>query len=119
VLVGRNCTGKTHLLAATFNALMSSGHLPLYVLVSGLLDHVCDGYQADNYGRRFAPMRSAPSLLLDDLGAERRTEWTDQTLFMLLGHRYCHELPHCAGHQCRARQSGGAHRLPVAGCGPQ
>ncbi|KPI02921.1 IstB domain protein ATP-binding protein [Actinobacteria bacterium OK074] len=34
-----------------------------------------------------------PLLVLDDLGAARMTEWTDELTYRLVNHRYNHELP--------------------------
>jgi DNA replication protein DnaC len=92
-LAGAPGTGKTHLLAAAFNALVGRGHCPLYVLCPNLMDYIRDGYQSGNYGGRFWSVRQTPILLLDDLGAELRTAWSEQALFMLLDHRYAHQLP--------------------------
>ena len=99
VLWGGPGTGKSHLLAATFNRLVGRGgselvaHPPLYVLTPNLLDYVREGYDTGDYGDRFWSIRRTPILLLDDLGAESRKPWTEQALFMLLDHRYANELP--------------------------
>jgi DNA replication protein DnaC len=37
--------------------------------------------------------KQADLLLLDDLGAERETEWAIETLYLLIDHRVKHELP--------------------------
>lgn len=95
-LFGGPGSGKTHLLAAAFNMLLAEGRYPLYTLVPALLDHVREGLDdADprEYGARFKAVREAPILILDDLGAEKRTDWTDELLFKLLDYRYREELP--------------------------
>ncbi len=95
-LYGGPGSGKTHLLAAAFNALMAEGRYPLYTVVPTLLDHVRDGLDDEHpseYGARFKAVREAPILILDDLGAEKRTDWTDELLFKLLDYRYREELP--------------------------
>ncbi|HKT40018.1 MAG TPA: ATP-binding protein [Ktedonobacterales bacterium] len=97
MLYGSTGTGKTHLLAAAFNLLMASGHYPLYTLVPALLDYVRQGLNASDgggeYAARFQAVQQAPILILDDLGAEMRTPWTDETLFKLLDYRYRRGLP--------------------------
>jgi DNA replication protein DnaC len=37
--------------------------------------------------------RSCPVLLLDDLGSEKRSPWTDEQMYRLLNHRYNEGLP--------------------------
>lgn len=41
----------------------------------------------------FEDYAKVPVLLLDDLGATGRTEWTEETLYRLIDHRYTHCLP--------------------------
>lgn len=96
LLYGLMGTGKTHLLAAAFNALVARGRYPLYALTPSLLDHVRDALDSErpqDYGARFRAVQQAPILILDDLGAEKRTAWTDETLFKLLDYRYRQQLP--------------------------
>lgn len=105
VLAGGVGTGKTHLLAACANELLASGQEgrhPLYVVVPDFLDylravfvdHAFDwesdeetGERADMSERMHAAIH-ADVLLLDDLGAEKRTPWTDERLYMVLNARY-------------------------------
>lgn len=97
MLWGETGNGKTHLLAAAFNALLAAGKIPVYTVVPLLLDHVREGYDTGDYGERFKTVLHAPILLLDDLGAEKRTDWSDEALFKLLDYRYRHELPTAVG----------------------
>ena len=98
-LYGSPGTGKTHLLASAFNLLLERGRYPLYTLVPALLDHVRDGLDAQDLGRkgeyaaRFKAIKEAPILILDDLGAEKRTDWSEEALFKLLDYRYREQLP--------------------------
>lgn len=95
LLWGDKGTGKTHLLAAAFHALIAEGRTPtpIYTVVPTLLDHIRGGYDNGDYGERFAMVKQAPILLLDDLGVEKRSDWSDEALFKLLDHRYRYELP--------------------------
>lgn len=96
VFYGGYGTGKTHLLAAAFNALLASGRYPLYTVVPTLLDYLrnaLDSDEKDAYATRLKAVMEAPILILDDLGAEKRTAWTDETLFKLLDYRYRAEAP--------------------------
>lgn len=100
LLYGGYGTGKTRLLAAAFNALLAAGRYPLYIVVPPFLDYVRDGLNAEKNGRdtgaysaRSRAVREAPLLILDDLGAEKRSDWTDEALFKLLDYRYRAALP--------------------------
>jgi DNA replication protein DnaC len=95
-LYGSPGTGKTHLLASAFNQLLATGRYPLYTLVPALLDHVKEGLDAKDkgeYAARFKAVQEAPILILDDLGVEKRTDWSEEALFKLLDYRYRQELP--------------------------
>jgi DNA replication protein DnaC len=102
LLRGGYGTGKTMLLAAAFYALLDGGRSPIYTVAPLLLDHIRDGINAskasgnasvDGYSERFGAVRDCPLLILDDLGAESRTAWTDETLFKLIDYRYRLRLP--------------------------
>lgn len=105
LLYGGWGTGKTRLLASAFNVLMTANdtaslagqrHYPLYVVVPSMLDHIRRGLNEPNsreYGARFDAIQQTPILLLDDLGAEKHSEWTDELLFKLLDYRYRQQLP--------------------------
>jgi DNA replication protein DnaC len=97
---GNRGTGKTHLLAAVANHLLSRGEgrqMPLYVVAPDFLDYLRAGYDSDkisqNAAQRMEDARGCPVLLLDDLGAEKRSEWTDEQLYRLLNFRYNEGLP--------------------------
>lgn len=92
VLWGPLGTGKSHLLAAAFNALVHAGKHPIYAVVPLLLDHIRGGIETGDYGERFEALMKCPVLILDDLGSETRTRWTDEALFKLLDWRYRNAL---------------------------
>jgi DNA replication protein DnaC len=93
LLHGKYGTGKTHLLAAAFYALLDGGRTPIYSVAPLLLDHIREGISAGEYGERFYAVRDCPLLIVDDLGAENRTAWADETLFKLVDYRYRLRLP--------------------------
>ncbi|HET8905734.1 MAG TPA: ATP-binding protein, partial [Ktedonobacterales bacterium] len=97
LLVGNRGTGKTHLLAALANELMARGEAPLYVVVPDFLEYLRAGYDSEKLdektSRRMEDARNCPVLLLDDLGSEKRSPWTDEQLYRLLNHRYNEGLP--------------------------
>lgn len=97
VLIGEKGTGKTHLMAAAANVLMEREVWPLYVVVPDWLAYLREGLEADRLSegaeQRMKDAMEAPVLFLDDLNAERRTDWTDEQMFRLVNYRYIHRLP--------------------------
>ncbi|MEM7343014.1 MAG: ATP-binding protein [Chloroflexota bacterium] len=96
VLLGGYGCGKTHLAAAIANAKINFGQQALFVVVPDLLDHLRATYSphsATTYDERFEEVRSAPLLILDDLGAHSSTPWAQEKLFQIFNHRYNAQLP--------------------------
>jgi DNA replication protein DnaC len=88
--------GKTHLAAAIANYRVSQGHSALFVVVPDLLDHLRATFSPNSqisYDKRFEEVRTAPLLVLDDLGTESATPWAREKLFQLFNHRYNARLP--------------------------
>lgn len=73
------------------------GEAPLYVVVPVFLEYLCGGYESERLSetasRRMEDARQCPVLLLDDLGVEKRSPWTDEQMYRLLNHRYNEGLP--------------------------
>lgn len=85
-------TGKTHAAACAVRTLSDRGCRVKLVTAKRLLDEVRDGYDG---GDRRALERywSIRLLALDDVGAERPTEWAVETLTTLLDARTAEGLP--------------------------
>ncbi len=95
VLRGGYGCGKTHLAAAVANKALERGLPVLFITVPDLLDHLRSAYApnaATSYGQRFDQVRTAPLLILDDLGTEYATPWALEKLFQLLNFRYMSRL---------------------------
>ena len=96
VLMGGYGSGKTHLAAAIANFRTELGDPPLFVMVPDLLDHLRATFNPTSnvtFDRRFDEIRTAPLLLLDDLGTQSMTPWVREKLYQLFNYRYNAELP--------------------------
>ncbi len=95
VLLGDYGTGKTHLAAAVANQREQNGDPTMFVLVPDLLDHLRATFNPDSnvrYDRLFDQVKSAPLLVLDDLGTQSATPWAREKLYQILNHRYNAQL---------------------------
>ena len=66
------------------------------MVVPDLLDHLRAAYQPGSetgYDDLFELLRTAPLLVLDDLGVQSSTAWAEEKLFQLINHRYGAQLP--------------------------
>ncbi len=96
VLMGGYGSGKTHLAASIGNYRRAMGEEPIFVVVPDLLDHLRATFSptsSTSYDRRFEEVRSAPLLILDDLGTQSATPWAREKLYQLLNYRYNAKLP--------------------------
>jgi len=96
VFTGPYGCGKTHLAAAIANYRAGLGDPPLFVMVPDLLDHLRAAFSPNSgtsYDRRFDEVRTAPLLILDDMGSQSATPWAREKLYQLLNYRYNAELP--------------------------
>ena len=96
VFMGGYGSGKTHLAAAIANYQAGLGDPPLFVMVPDLLDHLRAAFSPNSnttFDRRFDEIRTAPLLVLDDLGTQSMTPWVREKLYQLFNYRYNAELP--------------------------
>jgi DNA replication protein DnaC len=89
--------GKTHLAVAIARYAMEWHRMSAYfAVVPDLLDHLrstFDPNSAAGYDERFSSIRTAPLLILDDLGTENATPWAREKLYQIINHRYSEQLP--------------------------
>jgi len=96
ILFGGYGCGKTHLAAAIANYRLSQGKPALFVVVPDLLDHLRATFSPTSevtYDERFEEVRTAPLLILDDLGTQSATPWAQEKLYQILNYRYNARLP--------------------------
>ena len=66
------------------------------MVVPDLLDHLRSTFgpnSAVSYDELFEEVRSAPMLILDDMGTQSATPWAREKLYQILNHRYVAHLP--------------------------
>lgn len=93
ILAGKPGTGKTHLAAAIALRSMEQGRQAIFRLVSAMLDEIQaairDGGDYDGLMRQF---KTAPCLVLDDLGHENMTPARASYLHQIIDFRYGENL---------------------------
>ncbi len=100
-LIDLNQRGKTHLALAIVNALLERGEPAYFENVPVLLDELRGGYEDGGFWQSFDRAKTAPVLVLDDLGAESvgtsrdaaSPSWAQDKLYQIVDHRVRYELP--------------------------
>lgn len=93
VLLGGVGTGKTSQAFAAFrNVVTATRREGRWTTVPDLLEDLRPG-RRDDGGRLLTDLQRTPLLLLDDLAAQRDSEWTAEILYRLLDYRYAWQLP--------------------------
>lgn len=95
---GSKGNGKSHLAAAAVNALIEQGEVPLFINVPEFLDWLRETYDregddSDSAHRRLERVKRARWLVMDDVGAEKSSPWTQEKLYMLCNYRLEMLLP--------------------------
>ena len=88
--------GKTHLGVATLQAVATPERRVEVCQVPNFLAEIKAAFSPRSDADPdliLNQMKTADVLLLDDLGAERETEWAIETLYLLVDHRVQNELP--------------------------
>ena len=94
-LHGNFGSGKSYLVAALFNELAKKNVKSTIVYFPELLRSLKSGFGNDNeFEERFDEIKTSPILLIDDIGAEKVTEWSrDEVLGSILQYRMDSNLP--------------------------
>ena len=91
LLSGSSGTGKTHLGISVLKGILKKGIGCLFVDFHDLLAEVRNSYDelsATSELQILRPILTAEVLLLDDIGAQRMTDWMQDTLFHIINLRY-------------------------------
>jgi DNA replication protein DnaC len=98
VIWGERGSGKSHLCAAVDNHLMHMNVPSLFITMPDLLASLREAIElqsnteTEGYTSRMSLFKTTPVLILDDLGAETSSPWSDGVLFELLDYRYRNRL---------------------------
>ncbi len=98
VIWGERGSGKSHLCAAVDNHLMHTSVPSLFITMPDMLASLREAIElqsnteTETFTTRMNVFKTAPVLILDDLGAENATPWSDSVLFELLDYRYRNRL---------------------------
>jgi DNA replication protein DnaC len=91
-LMGNTGTGKTTLGMLVAQAALTAGKTVAVYFTPKLLTQIRQTYQAayseDGYAAFFQRLTSVDLLYIDDLGAERHTDWVVEQLYALVNERY-------------------------------
>jgi DNA replication protein DnaC len=97
LMIGPPGIGKTHLaVAALKQTVRTTGVRGLYYDTRGLLTRIRSTYNAFTKMAEMdviRPVMEAQLLILDDLGAERLTDWVEETMNVIVNSRYNAKLP--------------------------
>lgn len=93
ILLGSTGTGKTHLAAAVSHVLIERGIPVLFHTYSEHLEQIRTEFNHAGEKQYLSLMKNTPLLVLDDIGRERRSDWSDSVLFDVVNGRYEHQLP--------------------------
>ena len=96
VITGPYGCGKTHLAAAIANYRLRRRQPVVFAVVPDLLDYLRSTFNPDSritYDELFEGLRTAPVLILDDLGAHSSSPWAQEKLYQLINYRYNARLP--------------------------
>lgn len=96
MLWGEPGNGKTHLASAIVNELSKKGYIVVFQSVPELLQRIRSTFNNENKENETQIMRAlleCDLLILDDIGAEKTTEWVEEKLFNIIDGRYRKELP--------------------------
>ena len=87
-LHGEKGTGKTKLAAIIANERARAGSPVLFASVPDLMADIRRSFKDGTTSEAVQAVKNASFLVLDDLGAEKMTEWVGEQLFCIVNHRY-------------------------------
>lgn len=93
LFVGSTGTGKTHLAAAVANNFVEKSIQARFGTFQNHLDEIKKEFDQSGQKHYLDDIKGVPLLVIDDLGKERKTDWTQSILYDIVNYRYEHLLP--------------------------
>lgn len=96
IIYGGVGNGKSYLSFSIANELLKTYRTVVCISVNGLLDRIKETYNNwGNEGERevINSLRCADLLIIDDLGVEKSTEWSNTKIYDIIDSRYRNKLP--------------------------
>lgn len=97
LLSGRYGTGKTGLVAAAVNLLAATwplaGKRIVFRTAPALFDELRAGFENGGFTAFMRHCQQVDLLIIDDLGAEKPTDWVQERFYAIVNDRYEHERP--------------------------
>lgn len=100
MLYGKAGSGKTHLACAITRHIIEQKRIQvIFTRIVDLLSEIRQTYSEDEYCRTenesdlIRKYAGAPLLIIDDLGAEKTTDWVRQILYQIIDERWIEQKP--------------------------
>jgi len=96
LLTGIAGTGKTHLVASITNYLLEELVSVVFVVVPDLLQDIRSTYNYNGEeveSKIMYGLNECDLLILDDIGVEKKSDWTTEKIFTIINTRYSNQKP--------------------------
>lgn len=96
MIYGEPGNGKTHLAAAVHNFLRSQGKVVVFVSMPELLNKIKTTFNKGNKDSEEQILKAlniCDLLIIDDLGAEKTSDWVEEKVFTIIDARYRRQKP--------------------------
>ena len=93
LLSGTYGTGKTHLMASITNRLLERGIPCLFNTFNGHITSLMEEFNSGEPRRHMNLMKRIPVLVIDDVGKEKQSEWSQSVMYEVINSRYENNKP--------------------------